>query len=190
MRHRKAKFQLNLSSSLRSATLASLTKNLFIYQSIKTTKTKALAVQPQVDKLITLAKQNTLTAKRRAFTILGDHKLVSFLFGDIGPRFTNRVGGYTRILNLDVRRGDNAKLAILELTEIKKKEKKLPKKEKEVKPEERKKPEITEEQKQGLEEKKPKTEIAVQEKPPITKKPTKKFLEGIRSIFKKGRDAL
>lgn len=189
MRHRKAKFQLNLFSSLRKATLVSLTKNLFIHQSIKTTKTKALAVQPQVDKLITLAKHNTLTAKRQAFTILGDHKLVSLLFGDIGPRFTNRVGGYTRILNLDRRRGDNAKLAILELTEIKKKEKKLPKKEKEIKPEEKKKPEITEEQK-PFEEKKSKTEIAVREKPPITKKPAKKFLEGIRSIFKKGRDAL
>lgn len=187
MRHRKRKYQLNRFTSWRKATLNSLVRNLLIQESIKTTKTKARAVKPLVEKLISLAKLNTLAAKRQAFRILGDHKLVSLLFNDIALRFNNKVGGYSRILNLGTRRGDNAKLVILELTEIKKKKSKKPKKEKEVKPEKRAEP-IPE--KPLPEEQKPKTELAVKEKPPITKKPSKKFLGGLRKIFKKERDSL
>ena len=176
MRHRKSRLQLNRFTSWRRATLISLVKNLLIHQSIKTTKTRALAVKPLIEKLITEALQNTITAKRQVYKIVGNHRLVSLVFNDIGPRFKNRVGGYTRILNLGRRRGDNAELVILELTEIKKKERKRPKKEKEVKPEEEKKPEI------------------IKEKPPVTpivtKKPTKRFLGGLRKIFKKERDSL
>ncbi len=122
MRHRKARFQLNRFTSWRKATLISLAKSLFIHQSIKTTKTRASAVKPLVDKLIGLAKENTLAAKRRAYKILGDHKLVSLLFSDMASRFLQRQSGFTRILNLNNRRGDNARMVILELTEIKKKE--------------------------------------------------------------------
>jgi large subunit ribosomal protein L17 len=169
--------------------LLSLARNLLIHQSIKTTKTKAKAVRPLIEKLISLGKENSLFARRKAYKILNDHKLVSLLFNDIAPRFNNRIGGYTRILTLGARRGDNAQIVILELTEIKKKERKLLKKEKEVKPEEEKKPQISEEKPEEAE-KKPKTEVAVKEKPPITKKPPKKFLRGIRNIFKKERDSL
>ena len=187
MRHRKKRLQFNRSTSWRKATLLSLARNLFIHQGIRTTKTKAFAVKPLIEKLITLAKENTLAAKRRAYKILGDHKLVSMLFNDIGPRFNNRTGGYVRIFNLGPRRGDSAKLAILELTEIKKKEIKKPKKE--AKKEEEKKPIAAKEK--PVEEIKPRTETAVkQEKHPETKKPIKKFLGGIRSIFKKERDSL
>jgi large subunit ribosomal protein L17 len=185
MRHRKAKYQLNRFTSWRRATLISLAKSVLIYQSIRTTKTKAKAVRPLVERIISLGKENTLNAKRQAYKILGDHKLVSLLFSDIAARFNQRVGGYTRIMDLGARRGDNAEMVVLELTEIKKKEIRKPKKEKEEKPEEAKgqKPQVSEE-------KKPKADVAVKEKPPIIKKPAKKFLGGIRSIFKKERDAL
>lgn len=178
MRHRKSRLQLNRFTSWRKATLISLAKNLLIHQSIKTTKIKAQAAKPLIEQLISLAKLNTLTAKRQAYKILGNHREVSLLFNDIAPRFNNRLGGYTRVLNLGPRRGDNAELVILELTEIKKKEKKIPKEEikAEVKPEEKK-------------EKKPKPEVGVK-KPPITKKPFKRFLGGVRGIFKKERDSL
>lgn len=190
MRHRKSRLQLNRFLSWRKATLIGLAKNLLIRQSIKTTKTKALAAKPLIERLISMAKTNTLTAKRQAYKILGDHRLVSLLFNELAPRFNTRIGGYTRILNLGARRGDNSQMVILELTEIKKKEVKKPKKEKEVKSEEEKS-EIALKEK-PVTETKPKIEKAVEvkEKPPIIKKPFKKFLGGVRGIFKKERDSL
>jgi len=189
MRHRKKRFQLNRFTSWRKSTLRSLVRNLLIHQSIKTTRLKAKAVQPLIEKIISLAKLNTLIAKRQVFNMLGDHNLVSLTFNEIGPRFVNRQSGFTRIINLGSRRGDNAKLSILELTEIKKKEAKKPKKEKGVKPEEEGRGEIVKEK--PIEEKKSQiTGVAEKVKPPITKKPTKKFLGGLRKIFKKERDSL
>jgi len=190
MRHRISRLQLNRFTSWRKATLKSLARNLITYQSIRTSLHKAKAVRPLVEKLISLAKRNTLTAKRQAFKILGDHKIVSQLFKEIGPRFVKVHSGYTRIINLERRRGDNAELAILELTEIKKKEIRKPKKEKEARGQQVKeeKSEVT--PALAKEEQKPKTEAAVKEKPPISKKPSKNFLGGLRNIFKKERDSL
>ena len=195
MRHKQARLQLSRFTSWHKATLKSLAMSLFIHQSIRTTKAKAKAVKPQVEKLITFAKSNTLAAKRQVYKILGDHQLVSLLFKDIAPRFSSK-GGYTRIINLGNRRGDNASMVILELTQVIKKEKKRPakkKKEAEVGPREdipavaKEKP-VEEEKKQ---EKKPKVATAVEtkekEKPPITRKPSKKFLGGLRNIFKRER---
>ena len=187
MRHRQKKLQLNRFTSWHKATLKSLVRNLLIHQSIRTTKARAKAAKPLVDELISLARLNTLAGKRRAFAVLGEHKLVSSLFDEIGPRFKNTVGGCTRIINLGERRGDNAQLVIWELTEIKKKEVKLPKKEKETRVEGE--PEAVSEKPPAIE-KKPKAETAIKEKPPITKKPSKKFLGGLRKIFKKERDSL
>jgi len=182
MRHAKSKYRLNRFTSWRKSTLRSMARNLLIYQSVKTTLSKAKAVRPLAEKLISLGKRNTLVAKRQAFAILGSHDLVTLLFKDITPRFEKRQSGYTRIINIGSRRGDNAQIAILELTEIKKKEVSKPKKEKAAKEETETKP---------TEEKKPEaTNVAVKEKPPITKKPTKKFLGGLRGIFKKERDSL
>lgn len=121
MRHKAKRLQLNRFTSWYKATLASMARSVLIYQSIRTTKKKAMAAKPLVEKLITLAKENTLAAKRRAYAILGDHKLVQALFADIGPRFHKRTGGYTRVIGMGNRRGDGAQLSILELTEIKKK---------------------------------------------------------------------
>lgn len=184
MRHGKRKLQLNRFTSWNKATNISMARNLLRYQQIRTTKAKALAARPLVEKLISLAKDNTLVAKRRAFQILGDHNMVSLLFSDIGPRFNNKTSGFVRILNLsERRRGDSAKQVIFELTDIRKKE--LAKKAKK-RDEKAVKPEVPQ-----VEEAKPRTEDAVkEEKHPKEKKPQKKFLGGIRNIFKKERDSL
>jgi len=192
MRHSKARLQLSRSTSWRKATLRSLSRAVIIHQKIETTSAKAKAVRPLVEKLISLGKKNSLSAKRQAFKILGDHRLVSLLFKDIAVRFGNRAGGYTRIINLGSRQGDNAKLVILALTEIKEKKLKKPKVEAEKK-EPEKPPEILKEgpqKEEPVEEKKLKTEISVKGKPPISKKPTKNFLGGLRGIFKRERDSL
>lgn len=188
MRHKKAKSLFNRFTSWRKATLISLARNLLVYQSIKTTLQKANSVKPLAEKLISLTKRKDLAAKREAFRILGDHKLVKKLFQDIGSRFANKGSGFVRIIKLGPRRGDNANMVILELTEIKKKEMKAPKKTKEIKEEGQAKPETGEEKKAV--EKKPEAEVALKERPPVTKKPSKKFLGGIRNIFKKERDSL
>jgi len=186
MRHTKARYQLNRFTSWRKATVNSLVRNLLLRQSIKTTEARAKAARALAEKLVSLAKENTLAAKRRAYKFLGDHRLVSLLFSDIAPRFNNRLGGYTRILPLGRRRGDDARLVIFELTEKKiKKAARLAKREKgptlehkEIEPEQFKE--------------KPKTTTAVQEKqrPTEKQKPSKGFLKGIRGIFKKERDSL
>ncbi|MFH1397822.1 MAG: 50S ribosomal protein L17 [Candidatus Omnitrophota bacterium] len=194
MRHNKAKNQLNRFTSWRKATILSLVRSLFIYQRISTTLARAKAARSQIDKLITMGKKNTLAKKRQAFKLLGDHKLVSILFNDIAPRFNQRQGGYTRLLLLGKRRGDDAQMAILELTEVKEKAKKVKKnKVKEAKPKTSISGEITEKTEsmpEKLVDEKSKAETAVKERPPVTKKPAKKFFSGIKNIFKKKSDSL
>ena len=196
MRHRVTRFRINRFTSWRKATVRSLVRSLLIYQSIKTTKVRARMAKQLADKLISLAKENSLAAKRKAFSILQDHALVSKLFGDIASRFPVKNGGYTRILGLGSRRGDNAELVILELTNLKKKEIKHPKKKKDAaqgQEEALQKPGgVAAPQEQKEQPQKPKTAAAVKEKekPPITKKPSKNFLGGLRRIFKKERDSL
>ncbi|MDD5565574.1 MAG: 50S ribosomal protein L17 [Candidatus Omnitrophica bacterium] len=191
MRHRKKRFELNRSTSWRKATIIALTKNLLRHQRIQTTVTRAQAARPLAEKLITLAKSDTLTARRRAFAILTEHALVGRLFKEIGPLFKNRIGGYTRIVRLGIRRGDNASLAIFELTEHTQRPKRA-KKQKESKPEQ---PAAEPTQKAEpkaqapQEEKKPLTHVEAKERPPAKKIP-KKFLGGIKNIFKKERDSL
>ncbi len=194
MRHNKARNQLNRFTSWRKATILSLARSLFIYQRISTTVARAKAARSLIDKLITMGKENSLAKKRQAFKLLGDHKLVSMLFNDIAPRFNKRQGGYTRLLLLGKRRGDDAQLAILELTEIKEKAKKVKKnKDKEIKPA-APTPGEAAEKTQPIPEKpvveKSKVETAVKERPPVTKKPAKKFFSGIKNIFKKKSDSL
>lgn len=190
MRHKKKRLQLNRFTSWQDATLKSLARSLLIYESLRTTLHRAKAVRPLAEKLISLAKANTLSAKREAFRILGDHKLVALLFNEIGPRFAKRASGYTRVINLAKRRGDDAQVVIFELTEQKAKVKKV-KKNKEVKTEEIDKSSGELPGAATGEKKEEKTHDAtVQEKAPQAKKPSKKFLGGIRGIFKKERDSL
>ena len=117
MRHRISGNRLARNSSWRKATLRDLAKATLVRQRICTTLAKAKEACRLVDRLITLGKKNTLAAKRHAFAILCDHQLVSELFKTTSPRFKERSGGYTRIIPLSTRRGDNAQLAYLELTE-------------------------------------------------------------------------
>jgi large subunit ribosomal protein L17 len=171
MRHRKKKLRLNRFTSWRRATVISLARNLLLKERIFTTAAKARAAQPLAERLITLGKQNSLIARRQAYRIIGDHSLVSLLFKEIAPRFNNRIGGYTRKIFWGRRRGDNAKIVVLELTEMKKREKR-PKREK------------------SQEEKMPHEKITTPQKPPLASRPSKKIFGGLRGIFKKERDSL
>ncbi len=119
MRHGISGNKLNRQTSHRKATVRDIAKATLQKQRICTTIAKAKEARKLVDKLITLSKAGALADKRRAFSILCDHKIVSELFTETAPRFKNRVGGYTRIIPLGTRRGDNAQLAYLELTEKK-----------------------------------------------------------------------
>ncbi|MFC1658734.1 50S ribosomal protein L17 [Candidatus Omnitrophota bacterium] len=174
MRHRVKKSRLNRFTSWRKATLNSMSRNLLIHQSVRTTKTKAKAVKPLVERLITLAKKDSLKSKRLAFAVLQDHSLVKLLFSEIAPRFHKFNGGYCRILPAGFRRGDGASLVILELTQRIEKKKPLKKEEAKEKPKE--------------EAAKPTDKPT--EKPPSTIKPKRKFMKGLRKIFKKERDSL
>ena len=102
---------------MRAATVRDVAKATLINQRICTTKAKAKEARKLVDRLITLGKKGSLAHRRRAFAILCDHSLVSELFNKTAPRFRERNGGYTRIISLSLRRGDNAQLVYLELTE-------------------------------------------------------------------------
>ncbi|MCM8782847.1 MAG: 50S ribosomal protein L17 [Candidatus Omnitrophica bacterium] len=170
MRHRKKKGLLNRFTSWHKNTLISLVKNLLLHQQIITTRAKAKAASPLAEKLISLAKEDSLFCRRKAYKILGDHKLVSSLFKEIAPLFKGRTSGFTRIIPWKSRRGDSASLVVFELTEKKERPKKVKKEKTQEKP-------------------KPKEQIT-EEKPPIVKKPTKRFLGGLKGIFKKERDAL
>lgn len=190
MRHSKKRYQLGRFTSWHDATVKSLARNMVICQSIKTTVARAKASKQLVEKLVTLGKQKSLFARRQAQKILGEHRLVNLLFNEIAPRFAGRSSGFTRIISLGKRRGDDAEMVIFEFTELKKKE---PKKIKPAK--EAKSPELPAEGASVVEEKplpEPKKEsrAAVKEKPLDEKKPQKKFIGGLRTIFKKKSDSL
>ncbi len=137
MRHRRKTHKLSRNATNRKALLRSLVRNLIIHERITTTYKKAKAASSLADKLISLGKAKTITAKKNAISILGSKELINKLFDDIAPRFVNRNGGYTRVLHFSVRHGDGASTAVLELTERKIVEKKVkgkePKKVKEKK---------------------------------------------------------
>ncbi len=160
--------------------MISLSRNLLIHQGIRTTKTKAKACLPLVERLITLGKKNDLASRREVFSILQDHKLVQTLFSEIAPRFNGRNSGFCRILPLGFRRGDGARFVILELTEKRKEEKK----------EEAKRPAKKTGAKPTPKEEIPEVQAKPAKKPPKVSKPTRKFLGGLRKIFKKERDSL
>lgn len=117
MRHRKAGRKFNRSSSARRAMLRNLSCALLREELIKTTVPKAKELRRHVEPLITLSKLDSVANRRLAFARLRDAALVSKLFGDLGPRFAERPGGYTRILKCGFRQGDAAPMAWMELTE-------------------------------------------------------------------------
>jgi large subunit ribosomal protein L17 len=123
MRHLKTGRKLNRTSSHRKALFRNLAASLLLHESIKTTGPKALELRKVADRLITLAKGNTLHATRLAFAYLRHKEAVKKLFSDIGARYAEINGGYTRVIKLGVRKGDAAPMAIIELTQKKEQEK-------------------------------------------------------------------
>ena len=130
MRHRVAGRRLSRTSQHRLAMRRNLVASLFEHETISTTVEKAKEVKAFAEKLITLAKKGTLPARRRAIALLGDRDnidqedgktvrkgtIIGKLFSDIGPRYLDRPGGYTRIIRLSLRRlGDNGQLVLLQL---------------------------------------------------------------------------
>ncbi|HEY9894545.1 MAG TPA: 50S ribosomal protein L17 [Candidatus Sericytochromatia bacterium] len=116
MRHRCRVPLLSKPADQRRALLRSLTTELIRNGRIKTTKTRARAVRSEADRMITLAKDGSLAARRQAISYLFDKQLVHALFEQAASRYGDRQGGYTRIIRTVHRRGDNAEMAIIELT--------------------------------------------------------------------------
>ena len=132
MRHRVRGRHLSRTSEHRLALRRNMVSSLFEHETIKTTIEKAKEVKPFAEKLITLAKKGDLASRRRAIALLNDRAIyveedgdnvkkgtvIGKLFSEIGPRFIERPGGYTRIIKLDKRRvGDNGQLCLLQLVE-------------------------------------------------------------------------
>ncbi|HEK86470.1 MAG: 50S ribosomal protein L17 [Candidatus Saccharicenans sp.] len=135
MRHQVKRYQLRRNTGHRRALLRNLVTSLLEKERIRTTLAKAKAARPVAEKMITLAKEDSLAARRRALAYIIKKTVVQKLFQELGPRFKERPGGYTRIVKLGLRSGDGAQMAMLELlgAEYKKKAKKKEKSAKESK---------------------------------------------------------
>ena len=117
MRHRKSGRQLNRNSSHRKAMFKNMAFLLFEHEVIKTTLPKAKELKKVAEPLITLAKNDSVANRRLAFARTGSKEMVGKLFTDLGPRYENRPGGYTRILKCGFRAGDSAPMAFVELVD-------------------------------------------------------------------------
>src|SRR5436309_13617699 len=116
MRHQRNRYQLSRDAAHRKALLMNLSKEVIAHERIRTTTAKAKAVKPEVERLITLAKRGDLHARRQALSALGRDKFMVYkLFEEIAPRYSDRSGGYTRILKLGPRPSDATEMALLEL---------------------------------------------------------------------------
>jgi len=119
MRHQKKGKTLGRKKAPREAMLRSLATSFIVYEKIKTTQAKAKVLRPIVEKIITLAKENTLHNKRQVAKTLYLEDAVKKAFEVLGPKYKNRNGGYTRIVKLAPRKNDGAEMAVLELVEEK-----------------------------------------------------------------------
>ena len=117
MRHGHGLRKLNRTSSHRLAMLQNMMNSLLQHEAIKTTLPKAKELRRVVEPMITLAKVDTVANRRLAFDRLRDRAMVTKLFNDLGPRFNARPGGYTRILKMGFRVGDNAPMSLVELVD-------------------------------------------------------------------------
>jgi large subunit ribosomal protein L17 len=117
MRHGKGLRKLSRNMSHRKALLRNLATSFFKYERFETTVPKAKELRPVVERLVTLAKNDTLAARRQAYGYILDKAVVHKLFTDIGPRNATRNGGYTRIVRTRVRLGDAAEMAVIELVD-------------------------------------------------------------------------
>ena len=124
MRHQIAGYRLGRSSGARLALRRNLIKQFFTHERITTTRAKAAAIRGDAERLITIARNSAqksdaekVSARRLVASKLGDNQVIKRLFDEIAPRYTNRNGGYTRVLKLGPRMGDSAEMVILELVE-------------------------------------------------------------------------
>ena len=118
MRHANSLNRLSRPSGPRKALMAHMAKNVLRHGKVRTTLTKAKQCQRVIDRLITVGKEGSIHARRRAYRLLQDRQLVKRLFADVAPRFLDCQGGYTRVLKLSPRLGDGAPEAMLELTRL------------------------------------------------------------------------
>jgi len=116
MRHQNSGRKLNRSASHRKALMRNLATALIRHEKIRTTDAKAKELRGFADRLVTLGKQATLHAKRRAFDRIRDHDAVTKLFDELAVRFKDRPGGYTRITKIGIRLGDAAPVSMIEWT--------------------------------------------------------------------------
>jgi large subunit ribosomal protein L17 len=117
MRHRNSGRQLSRNSSHRHAMLRNMATSLLQHETIRTTVPKAKELRRVVEPLITMAKADSMALRRLAYSRLRDEAVVEKLFGDLGPRFKARAGGYTRILKMEPRPGDSADMALMQLVD-------------------------------------------------------------------------
>ena len=117
MRHKRAGRKLGRNSTHRKAMYRNMAVSLIVHESISTTLPKAKELRRTIEPLITLAKQDGVSKRRRAFDKLRDKAAVGKLFDEIGPRFKERTGGYLRILKKGMRSGDSAQMALVQLTD-------------------------------------------------------------------------
>lgn len=117
MRHRKKGRELSRTRSHKTAMLRNMATSLFRHERIRTTTAKAKELRPFAEKLITLSRRDDVHSRRRVRRHIADRRILGKLFDDIGPRFQERSGGYTRILKLGARKGDGAEMSLMELTE-------------------------------------------------------------------------
>ncbi len=117
MRHRQSGRQLNRNSSSRKAMFRNMASSLFRHELIKTTLPKAKELRRVAEPLITMAKKDSVSNRRLAFSRMRDREMVTKLFNELGPRYQERQGGYLRILKCGFRAGDNAPMAYVELVD-------------------------------------------------------------------------
>lgn len=120
MRHRKKLRKLGKTASHRKAMLKNMVASLFEHKQIRTTHAKAKEARRLAERLITFAKKGDLAARRRVLRYIPNKALVRTLFDDIAPQYSERFGGYTRVIKLGFREGDGAAMSILELVDIEK----------------------------------------------------------------------
>jgi large subunit ribosomal protein L17 len=115
MRHRKSHKILDRKIGPRKALLRNLAVSLVLFDKIETTEAKAKVLRPFIEKIITLGKENNLTSRRRLIALLQNQRAVEKILTTLGPKYKERPGGYTRIVKLGQRKGDAAKMAMIEL---------------------------------------------------------------------------
>ena len=119
MRHRNSGRKLGRTWEHRKALMKNMARSLVEHERIRTTEAKAKELRILADKLVTMALEDTLHARRQAYSILGSHHSVQKLFDEIGPRFKEIPGGYTRVVKFGIPRvGDSAPMAMIEFTRL------------------------------------------------------------------------